>query len=190
MGTAVFEGGTLKDDVIVYGGTVGIRTGDSGSNINLYQSTGTALAISRPLYLTSYVVASYDKGASSDTTTITTAGTYYALTNAEVSFTPTYVGQRFLVTMTAYASLNTTTIQTAFVRSNIVDSSNVNIVDLGFSRADNFGSSGRGATVAFTKVWTADAVAARKYKLYGTAQTTNGLTLSLAYTQMQVIPIG
>jgi hypothetical protein len=190
MGTAVFEGGSLKDDVIVYGGTVGIRTGNSGSNINLYQSTGTALAISRPLYLTSYVVAEFDKGGSSDTTTITTAGTYYALTNAEVSFTPTYIGQRFLVTMTAYASLNTTTIQYAFVRSNIVDSSNVSIATLGFSRSDNFGTSGRGATVAFTKVWTADAVAARKYKLYGTVQTTNGLTLSLAYTQMQVIPIG
>lgn len=184
MGTAVFEGGSLKSDVAIYGGTVGI------SDVELYRTSGTALGISKPLYLASYTVASYDKGGSSDTTTITTAGTYYALTNAEVSFTPAYVGQRFLITLTGYASLNTTVIQYAFVRSNIVDSSNVNIVDLGFSRADNFGTSGRGATVAFSKVWTADAAAARKYKLYGTVQTTNGLVLSLAYTQMQVIPIG
>lgn len=192
MGTAVFEGGSLQADVNIYGGTVGFSSGGgAASDVELYRGqSGAALGVSKPFYLPSYVVKSYDKGGSSDTTTITTAGTYYALTNAEVSFTPDYVGQRFLITLTGYASLNTTVIQYAFVRSNIVDASNVNIVDLGFSRADNFGTSGRGATVAFTKVWTADAAAARKYKLYGTVQTTNGLVLSLAYTQMQVIPLG
>ena len=192
MGTAVFEGGQLKEDVNIYGGTVGFSSGGTAApDVELYRGqSGAAFGVSKPFYLPSYVVKNYDKGGSSDTTTITTAGTYYALTNAEVSFTPDYVGQRFLITLTGYASLNTTTIQYAFVRSNIVNASNVNIVDLGFSRADNFGTSGRGSTVAFTKVWTADAAAARKYKLYGTVQTTNGLVLSLAYTQMQVIPIG
>jgi len=190
MGTAVFDGGTLKDDVQLYGGTVGFASSGVPSAAVSRDADKSALKITGPLYQSSMTTAGYDRGGSSDSTTITTAGTYYALTNAEVSFTPAYVGQRFLITLTGYGSLNTTVIQYLFVRSNIVDSSNVNIVDLGFSRADNFGTSGRGATVAFTKVWTADAAAARKYKLYGTVQTTNGLTLSLAYTQMSVVPLG
>lgn len=132
----------------------------------------------------------FDKQGSADTTTITTAGTYYALTNAEVTFTPQYVGQRWLLAYTGYASLNTTTIQYCFVRSNVTDTSNTVLDTLGFGRADNFGSSGRGATVAVTKVWVADTTSARKFKLYGTVQTTNGLTLSLAYTQMTAYPIG
>lgn len=190
MGTAIFEGGSLKDDVRIYDGTVGFAASGTPSVALSRDSDKSALKVTGPLYQSSMTTAGYDKGGSSDTTTITTAGTYYALTNAEVSFTPAYIGQRFLITLTGYVSLNTTVIQYAFVRSNIVDSSNVNIVDLGFSRADNFGTSGRGATVAFTKVWTADAAAARKYKLYGTVQTTNGLVLSLAYTQMSVVPLG
>jgi hypothetical protein len=146
------------------------------------------------LSLPNTTVSQYDKGGSSDSTTITTAGTYYALTNAEVSFSPQFEGQRWLLTFTGYASLNTTTIQYCFVRANVVTTANVNIVDLGFSRADNFGTSGRGATVAFTKVYVATAAdvtaGTRKFKLYGTVQTTNGLNLSLAYTQMTAYPIG
>jgi len=135
-------------------------------------------------------LSQYDKAGSADTTTITTAGTYYALTNAEAVFTPQFVGQRWLLTYTAYASLNTTTIQYAFVRADVTDSSNTQIAVLGFGRADNFGQSGRGATVAVTKVWVADNTSQRKIKLYGTTQTTNGLTLSLAYTQITAFPIG
>ena len=146
------------------------------------------------LNLSGNTLSTYDKGGSADTTTITTAGTYYALTNAEVSFSPQFVGQRWLLTFTGYASLNTTTIQYCFLRANVTDTSNTVIETLGFSRADNFGTSGRGATVAFTKVYVATAadVAAgtRKFKLYGTTQTTNGLVLSLAYTQMTAYPIG
>lgn len=146
------------------------------------------------LNLSGNTLSTYDKGGSADTTTITTAGTYYALTNAEVSFSPQFADQRWLLTFTGYASLNTTTIQYCFVRANVTTTANVNVVDLGFSRADNFGTSGRGATVAFTKVYVATAAdvtaGTRKFKLYGTTQTTNGLTLSLAYTQMTAYPIG
>jgi len=132
----------------------------------------------------------YDKGGSADATTITTAGTYYALTNAEATFAPQFIGQRWLLTYTGYASLNTTTIQYAFVRADVTDSVNTQIDVLGYGRADNFGTSGRGGTVAVTKVWVADSTSVRKIKLYGTTQTTNGLTLSLAYTQITAFPIG
>lgn len=149
-------------------------------------TTGTAGGFSLP----NSTLGQYDKQGSADTTTITTAGTYYALTNAEVTFTPQFVGQRWLLCYSGYASLNTTVIQYCFVRANVTDTSNVVLDTLGFGRADNFGTSGRGATVAVTKVWVADTTSARKFKLYGTVQTTNGLTLSLAYTQMTAYPIG
>jgi hypothetical protein len=165
--------------------------------LSLPQSIATAstpsfagLTVGNNFAITTPVYGNYDKAGSADTTTITTAGTYYALTSAEVSFTPQFVGQRFLLTYTAYASLNTTTVQYAFVRANITDASNTIVgSDLGFSRSDNYGQSGRGSAVAFTKIWVADTTSARKFKLYGTAQTTNGLTLSLAYTQMTVMSL-
>ena len=150
---------------------------------------GTVTAVGNTIRADGQDVLVYDRGATSDTTTITTAGTYYALTNAEVAFTPAYVGQRFLLTLTGYASLNTTTIQYLFVRCDITTAANLNVVTLGYTRADNWGTSGRGSTVAFTKYWTADAASERKFKLYGTTQTTNALTLTLGYTQMSVVPL-
>jgi hypothetical protein len=148
------------------------------------------LQVNEYLNFAGSTLSQYDRAGSADTTTITTAGTYYALTNAEASFTPQFVGQRWLLIYTGYASLNTTTIQYAFVRADVTDASNAQIAVLGYGRADNFGQSGRGATVAVSKVWVADNTSARKFKLYGTVQTTNGLILSLAYTQMTAYPIG
>ena len=123
--------------------------------------------------------------------TVTTAGTYYAIggSDCEVSFTPDFVGQKFFVTMTGYAALNTTTIQYAFVRVTLTDSSNVSQADLGFGRSENFGTTGRGGTVAFNSVWTSDTTSARKIKLYGTTQTTNGLVLTLSYWQLNVMAL-
>lgn len=176
----------------------GIRANDGDSSFNnvdvIDLSVTDDLTVAGYTKLTGSSLSQYDKGGSADTTTITTAGTYYALTNAEVSFSPQFEGERWLLTFTGYASLNTTVIQYCFVRANVTTTANVNVVDLGFSRADNFGTSGRGATVAFTKVYVATAAdvtaGTRKFKLYGTVQTTNGLTLSLAYTQMTAYPIG
>lgn len=157
----------------------------------IQQSNGTlTVTPAGGFSLPNSTLGQYDKQGSADTTTITTAGTYYALTNAEITFTPQFVGQRWMLCYSGYASLNTTTIQYCFVRANVTDTSNVVLDTLGFGRADNFGSSGRGGTVAVTKVWVADTTSARKFKLYGTVQTTNGLTLSLAYTQMTAYPIG
>ena len=131
----------------------------------------------------------YSLGGSAASTTITTAGTYYALTSQEVSFTPAFVGQKFLVTYSGYVSINTTTIQYSFVRVDVTDSSNSQIEQLGFTRAENFGTSGRGQSVSFMDIWTADSTSARKIKLYGTNQTTNGLSLTTSYTSLNVIAI-
>lgn len=131
----------------------------------------------------------YSLGGSATSTTITTAGTYYALTSQEVSFTPAFVGQKFLVTYSGYVSINTTTIQYSFVRVDVTDSSNTQVEQLGFARAENFGTSGRGQAVSFMDIWTADSTSARKIKLYGTNQTTNGLSLTTSYTSLNVIAI-
>jgi hypothetical protein len=93
------------------------------------------------------------------------------------------------VTMTGYAALNTTTIQYAFVRVTLTNAADVSQADLGFGRSENFGTSGRGGTVAFSSVWTADTTSVRKIKLYGTTQTTNGLVLTLSYWQLNVMAL-
>jgi hypothetical protein len=65
------------------------------------------------------------------------------------------------------------------------------LANMGFSRADNFGSSGRGGTVALTRVYTATTAGVPLvFKFTGTTQTTAGLTLSLAYTQINAYPLG
>jgi hypothetical protein len=158
----------------------------TGSNVTFNRVTASDY-----IALSSWNQAGAGRVGTSNTVTVTTAGTYYAIggSDCEVSFTPDFVGQKFFVTMTGYAALNTTTVQYAFVRVTLTDSSDSRISDLGFGRSDNFGSSGRGGTVAFSSVWSADTTSARKIKLYGTAQTTNGLVLSLSYWQINVMAL-
>jgi len=186
----------------VSGGTGVTVTGGTGNastpSIAIGQAVGTAsnvtfnqVTASDYIALSGWNQAGAGVVGTSNTVTVTTAGTYYAIggSSCEVSFTPDFVGQKFFVTMTGYASLNTTTVQYAFVRVSLTDSSNTVLSDLGFGRADNFGTSGRGSTVAFNSVWTSDTTSARKIKLYGTTQTTNGLVLTLAYWQLNVMAL-
>lgn len=158
----------------------------TNSNVTFNQVTASDY-----IKLSSWNQATAGNDGGADTVTVTTAGTYYAIgaANCEVSFTPDFVGQQFFVTMTGYASLNTTVVQHAFVRVTLTDSSNTLVDTLGYGRADNFGTTGRGGTVAFNQIWTADTTSARKIKLYGTTQTTNGLVLSLAYWQINVMAL-
>ena len=158
----------------------------TNSNVTFNQITASDY-----IKLSSWNQATDGNDAAADTVTVTTAGTYYAIggANCEVSFTPDFVGQQFFVTITGYVSLNTTVVQYAFVRVTLTDSSNTLVDTLGYGRADNFGTTGRGGTVAFNQIWTADTTSARKIKLYGTTQTTNGLVLSLAYWQINVMAL-
>lgn len=171
---------------------------DGAVTLSLPQSVGTTsnvtfnrVTASDYIALSSWNQVGAGLVGTADSVTITTAGTYYAIggANCEVSFTPDFVGQKFFVTMTGYSSLNTTTIQYAFVRITLTDSSDTSIANLGFSRSENFGTSGRGGTVAFSTVWTADTTSPRKVKLYGTSQTTNGLVLTLSYWQLNVMAL-
>jgi hypothetical protein len=164
--------------------------GSTAVDTNLYRDAASVLRSDDTLRLEAHAPTGYDKGGTSDSTTITTAGTYYALTNAVTgAITPAYIGQRFLCMLTGFCSLNTTTAQYALVRLDIVDGSDTQITTLGYTRHDNPGVSGRGSVVQFAKVWTADATSSRKLKAYGTTQTTNGLSLTLAYTQMIFLPL-
>ena len=158
----------------------------TSSNVTFNQVTASDY-----IALSGWNQAQNGRVGTADTVTVTTAGTYYAIgaSNGEVSFTPDFVGQKFFISMTGYASLNTTTVQYAFVRVTLTNSADVSQADLGFSRAENFGTSGRGGTVAFSTVWTADTTSARKIKLYGTSQTTNGLVLTLSYWQLNVMAL-
>jgi hypothetical protein len=242
--------------------------GETVRDTNLYRGGAGILKTDDSLWVAGNTLSSFARGGSADSTTITYPTEYYALTNAQVSFTPTFVGQRWLLTLTGYASLNTTTVQYAFVRGSVnntavavstaarssttatintstahgmtsgdtfiialtsgptnfaqlnglytvataptttsftyvapssgtitsgaaVGSVFSEVENMGFSRADNYGSSGRGGTVALTRVYTATTAGVPLvFKFVGTAQTTSGLTLSLAYTQINAYPIG
>lgn len=169
----------------------------SGKDTNLYRGGVNVLKTDDSLYVAGHTLTRVDRSGTGDNTTITTAGTYYPLTNAEIVFTPQFEGQRWLLAYTAYCSLNTTVVQYAFVRADVTANTAdpaTQISILGYGRSDNFGVSGRGSTVAVTKVYTVTAAdmtaGTRKFKLYGTTQTTSGLVLSLSYTQMTAIPLG
>lgn len=193
---------TIRTDGVLDWGT-----GAAATDTNLYRGGANILKTDDALWVAGHDFGTgatvYDKAGSADSTVITTALSYNALTSStnpsgfiDVTFTPQFVGQRWLMTFTGYASLNTTTIQYAFIRCSITDSSaNIitsptNYTNWAFTRAENFGTSSRGMAVGITKVWVADTTSTRKFKLYATVQTTNGLTLSMSYGQMHAIPLG
>jgi hypothetical protein len=170
----------------------------ANTTISIGQAVGTTsnvtfnqVTASDYIRLSAWNHASASNDGSGNGVTVTTANTYYAIggSSCEISFTPDFVGQEFLITMTGYASLNTAVVQYAFVRVDVTDSSNTQIAVLGYGRADNFGTLNRGGTVALTKTWIADSTSTRKIKLYGTAQTTNGLTLTLSYWQLNAMAL-
>jgi hypothetical protein len=133
--------------------------------------------------------------ASASNTSLGSAGTFVALERTsgflEVSFTPQFVGQRWLFLFTGYSSLNTTTRQYTLIRADVRDSSNNVIVSpWAYTRGEGIATSGVGSTVAISKVWIADRTTGCKFKLYGTAQTTGGLIISVSYVALTAYPIG
>jgi len=132
---------------------------------------------------------------SASNTSLGAAGTFVALERTsgflEVSFTPQFVGQRWLFLFTGYSSLNTSTRQYSLIRADVRDSSdNVIVSPWAYTRAEGITTSGVGATVAISKVWIADRTSDCKFKLYGTAQTTGGLIISVSYVALTAYPIG
>ena len=133
--------------------------------------------------------------ASASNTSLSSAGTFVALERTsgylEVSFTPQFVGQRWLFLFTGYSSLNTTTRQYTLIRADVRDSSdNVIVSPWAYTRGEGITTSGVGSTVAISKVWIADRTSGCKFKLYGTAQTTGGLIISVSYVALTAYPIG
>lgn len=121
-------------------------------------------------------------------TTVTTAGTYYAVASHEVSFTPAFAGQVFeiaLVLGLAYASAAG---YATFVLR-ITDGSGTTVVDsfiLGRTDAATTSASNRG-NIAGTRSWTAgagDLGVTRKAKLYCT-HTVNGTAVHDQYASLQ-----
>jgi len=133
--------------------------------------------------------------ASASNTSLGAAGTFVALERTsgylEVSFTPQFVGQRWLFLFTGYSSLNTSTRQYSLIRADVRTSADVAITSpWAYTRAEGITTSGVGATVAISKVWVADRTTGCKFKLYGTAQTTSSLIISVSYVALTAYPIG
>ena len=132
--------------------------------------------------------ASYSLAGGAATTTITTAGTYYALTSQEVSFTPAFVGQKWLLVATTNISHSSATSQYALVRIDLTDAANTQLAIMGYVRHEATASQYAGGAAHL--VWTADRTTACKIKLYGTVQTTSGATLTVAYTRLTAVALG
>lgn len=121
-------------------------------------------------------------------TTVTTAGTYYAPASYEVSFTPSYTGQVFLIAVDiSHLYSGTAGTTTAIVR--ITDSVNATVVDY-FGRAatsaTTFSTAGQ---LHVTRAWTAgagDVGVVRKAKVYVT-HTVNASVVSCQYSSVQAI---
>jgi len=126
---------------------------------------------------------------SSTATTVTTSGTFYAVSGHEVSFTPAYTGQVFLVHLSlGYVYGSATGASDLNLR--VVDGSNVTITD-NFLRLRTDAATGAGASKALSasRAFTAaagDVGVTRKVKLYVT-HSSNGTVVTDLYAHILVV---
>lgn len=121
-------------------------------------------------------------------TTVTTAGTYYAVTGEEVSFTPAYDGQVFLVSA-VMGYCYTGTAGTATYNLRITDGASATIVDAHIIGRSTATTSAAGACISGLRTWTAaagDVGVTRKAKLYVT-HTVNGSVVNVTQSSLQAI---
>lgn len=126
--------------------------------------------------------------ATNGTTTVTTNGTYYAVSSFEISFTPAYAGQVFLIAAVCGRIYPNTAGDTTWV-VRIVDSTNTTIVDNFIRSATTHGTTSTYLAVSGTRAWTAgagDVGVTRKAKVYVT-HTVNGTVVNMAYKSLQAI---
>jgi hypothetical protein len=122
------------------------------------------------------------------TTTVTTAGTFYAVTSYEVSFTPAYSGQVFTIAFVC-GQFWPGTAGNTIANVRITDSASTTIVDyylVGYNQAAGTGSY---IGVSGTRAWTAgagDVGVVRKAKVYVT-HGVNGTVVHMAYRSLQAI---
>lgn len=105
------------------------------------------------------------------TTTVTTASTWYAVTSWEVSFTPAYSGQVFLVTYVV-ANFFADKACEWLGKISIVDGTNTNVVDEFMKGRHESTTTNYVHSISGARLWTAaagDVGATRKAKLYVSA---------------------
>ena len=122
-------------------------------------------------------------------TTITTNGTYYAVTGYEVSFTPAYSGQVFLVSFMAGLAYANTAGSTA-LNLRITDGANATVTDTFiFGRTAASTTSTAAQCVSGMRAFTAgagDVGVTRKAKLYAT-HGVNGAIVSVNMGRILVV---
>jgi hypothetical protein len=156
----------------------------SAGDTNLYRSAANILKTDDALWVAGHAVGEYSTTPS--TTTITVAGTYYAVATAEVSFTPAYVGQRCLIALQGNPYADAAGTITYNLR--VTDSSNGTITDTVIQARGKTGASNEYQNLGGLRIWTADAVAARKAKLYVT-HTGTGAVVTHGIVTVQVYPL-
>jgi len=153
-----------------------------GGDTNLYRASASLLKTDDTIAAAN-TLSAYE--ATPAATACATSGQYYAAATTEVSFTPAYTGQRWLITLNGWAYWTGLVVGTYNLR--ITDSSNGTIYDLVVgTRGENAASGTFYHNMSGSNIWVADGTAARKAKLYvattGTSVTiTHGVLRLSAY---------
>ena len=120
-------------------------------------------------------------------TTVTTATTYYAVSAYELSFTPTFNGQVFLISMVA-GEVEGNAAGTCWVNGRITDGAGATIVNAFIKGRHTTGASGEAGCISGVRTWTAgagDVGNSRKIKVYVT-HSVNGTVVTIGERSLTV----
>lgn len=163
--------------------------GNGPRDVELSRAGANRLALASGDTIEAPAMAGVETTSTSGTVTVkvTTAGTYYAPTGLEVSFTPSFIGQRFLIvgSMIAHSGSVAGSISSEL---RVVDGSNTKLSVVAASRNRTYTNTDDWGSHAWSGLWTADAVATRKAKVYVT-HPTNGTVVTTAFYTINVIPL-
>jgi hypothetical protein len=121
--------------------------------------------------------------ASGSSTTATSVGTSYVdVTDATITFTPNYVGQNFLVGLTAGLQCNSATAQ--YILAQVTDGTST----LFYTRVYSAGS-GITQNASGLDVYTSTGTSAVTLKMQVRMQSSTGVTVTSQYTRLFAIPI-
>lgn len=165
---------TAANAVIIFG---------SGKDTNLYRGGSNLLKTDDSIYAAGHLLQRYSNGGSvTDTTSVGTG--YSDVPSHTVTFTPTYVGQRWLISFTGACVTNNATVQYVIYQI-FVDGGN-----LFYVRTTNQGNGINYSTnVSGSDIYTSVGTTAVVCKVGVRMQTSTGVTVSTYYARLNAMPL-
>lgn len=170
---------TAANGVLIFG---------SGKDTNLYRGGANILKTDDNLWAAGYIKSGMtaqrysNAGTVTDTTGVGTG--YSDIPSHTITFTPDYVGQRWMISWVGSCVTNTATVQYVIYQV-FVDGGN-----LFYTRASNLGSGiNYSANVSGSDVYTSVGTSAVVCKVGVRMQTTTGVTVSTYYGRLSATPV-